>query len=459
MGAEGHPRQRDSSRAGQDRVRPRAVGGREAAERAHPGDASAAARRAARYRRHRGVPRLRRRRVHHRAVHRRRRRVYHSLMDLNYSVEEVDFRDAVRTWLSENLPKDLKDKVDRYEHLSKEDLLRWHRILAGKGWVAPAWPKEWGGTGWNVVQRYIFEEELGYVGSPPLIPFGLTMCAPVLLRFGTEAQKKRFLPRIYQGEDFWCQGYSEPGSGSDLASLKTKAVRQGEHYVVNGQKIWTTLAHYADWIFCLVRTDPNVERRQEGISFLLMDMKTPGITVRPLMLMDGGHEVNEVFFDDVKVPLDNLVHEEGKGWTVAKYLLGHERMNTGRIGESRRQLARLKQYASQSATPMMSDSRWRDRLTRVEVELTALEITNLRFLDRMRRTGQPPGADVSMLKIKGTEIQQGLTELMMDATDPGASDPLSVAVRKPYPSMRKTTIYAGSNEIQRNIIAKMTLGL
>src|SRR3989475_5054222 len=201
MGAEEHPRQRDSSRAGQDRVRPRAVGGREAAQRAHPGDASAAARRAARYRRHRGVPRLRRRRVHHWAVHCRRRRVYHSLMDLNYSVEEVDFRDAVRTWLSENLPKDLKEKVDRYAHLSKEDLLRWHRILAGRGWVAPAWPKEWGGTGWNVVQRYIFEEELGYVGAPPLIPFGLAMCAPVLLRFGNEAQKKRFLPRIYRSEE------------------------------------------------------------------------------------------------------------------------------------------------------------------------------------------------------------------------------------------------------------------
>ncbi|HEX9434619.1 MAG TPA: acyl-CoA dehydrogenase family protein, partial [Burkholderiales bacterium] len=273
------------------------------------------------------------------------------------------------------------------------------------------------------------------------------------------AQKKRFLPRIYNGDDFWCQGYSEPGSGSDLASLKTKALRQGDHYVVNGQKIWTTLAHYADWIFCLVRTDVATPKRQEGISFLLMDMKTPGITVRPLMLMDGAHEVNEVFFDDVEVPIENLVHQEGKGWTVAKYLLGYERMNTGRIGESKRQLARLKDYASTCAPPMMQDQRWRDRLSRIEVELAALEITNLRFLDRMRRTGQPPGADVSMLKIKGTEIQQGLTELMMDATDPTASDPLSDAVRKRYLSMRKTTIYAGSNEIQRNIIAKMTLGL
>ena len=377
-------------------------------------------------------------------------------MDLNYSAEELSFRDEVRGWLQKNLPADLREKVGNYEHLSKEDLLRWHRILAKQGWVAPAWPKEWGGTGWNVVQRYIFEEELGYVGSPPLIPFGLTMCAPVLLRFGTEAQKKRFLPRIYQGEDFWCQGYSEPGSGSDLASLKTKAVREKDFYVVNEQKIWTTLGHYADWIFCLVRTDPGVEKRQEGISFLLIDMKTPGVTVRPLILMDGAHEVNEVFFDDVKVPAENLVHEEGKGWTVAKYLLGYERMNTGRIGGSKRELAKLKEFA---ASQKVTNSRFRDRLSRLEVELIALEITNLRFLDQMRRSGQPPGADVSMLKIKGTEIQQGLTELALDAVDPAANDAFSNALRKRYLSMRKTTIYAGSNEIQRNIIAKMTLGL
>src|SRR5687767_3468670 len=320
-------------------------------------------------------------------------------MDLNYSPEELAFRDEVRAWLAANLPQGLKDKG----HLSKQELLRWHRILAKKGWVAPAWPKEWGGTGWNVVQRYIFEEELGYAGSPPLIPFGLSMCAPVLLRFGTEEQKQRFLPRIYQGEDFWCQGYSEPGSGSALASLRTKALRKEDHYIVSGQKIWTTLAHYADWIFCLVRTDPTNEKRQEGISFLLMDMKSPGVTVRPLILMDGAHEVNEVFFDDVKVPAANLVHEEGKGWTVAKYLLGYERMNTGRIGGSKRELAGLKVFSKDR-----KDVRFRDRLARLEIELMALEITNLRFLDRMRRTGQPPGADVSMLKIKGTEIQQGI---------------------------------------------------
>jgi alkylation response protein AidB-like acyl-CoA dehydrogenase len=378
-------------------------------------------------------------------------------MDLNYSAEELAFRDQARSWLEKNLPAELRDKVSNYEHLSKDDLLRWHRILARQGWVAPSWPREWGGTDWNVVQRYIFEEELGYAGSPPLIPFGLTMCGPVLLRFGTEEQKKRFLPRIYNGDDFWCQGYSEPGSGSDLASLKTKAVRDQDGYVVNGQKIWTTLGHYADWIFCLVRTDPTAGKRQDGISFLLIDMKTPGITVRPLMLMDGAHEVNEVFFDDVKVPLGNLVHEEGKGWTVAKYLLGHERMNTGRIGASKRELAKLKEFAA--ARGIMDDVRFRDRLSRLEVELMALEITNLRFLDQMRRTGQPPGADVSMLKIKGTEIQQAPTELMMQAEDPAEAGAIAGALGPRYCSMRKTTIYAGSNEIQRNIIAKMSLGL
>jgi len=395
-------------------------------------------------------------------------------MDLNYSAEELAFRDEVRAWLNTNLPKDLRDKVAKYEELDREDLLRWHRILAKQGWVAPAWPKEWGGTGWNVVQRYIFEEECGFAGTPPLVPFGLAMCGPVLLRFGSEAQKKRFLPRIYNGEDFWCQGYSEPGSGSDLASLKTKAERRGEHYLVNGQKIWTTLGHFADWIFCLVRTDSNMAKKQEGISFLLIDMKTPGITLRPLILMDGAHHVNEVFFDDVRVPAENLVHEEGKGWTVAKYLLGHERMNTGRIGGSRRELAKLKEFAAaqvgDDGRPLSENARFRDRLTRLEVELMALEITNLRFLDQMRRSGQPPGADVSMLKIKGTEIQQGLTELAMQAVGPLAQ-PIRAANGDPdfdafvggiaprYCDYRKTTIYAGSNEIQRNIIAKATLGL
>ena len=393
-------------------------------------------------------------------------------MDLNYSAEELAFRDEVRGWLRENLPGDLRDKVVNYRELSKDDLLRWHRILAKKGWVAPAWPKEFGGTGWNVTQRYIFEEECGYAGTPPLVPFGLAMCGPVLLHFGTPEQKQRFLPRIYNGDDFWCQGYSEPGSGSDLASLKTKAERQGDHYFVNGQKIWTTLGHYGDWIFCLVRTDSGTSKRQEGISFLLIDMKTPGITVRPLILMDGGHEVNEVFFDDVRVPVENLVHEENKGWTVAKYLLGHERLGSGAVGSSRRELAALKSLAAReqkNGRPLLDDPRFRDRLSRTEIELDALELTAMRFLDRMRRTGQPPGADASMLKIRGTEIQQSITELAMQAVGPmaepfaavdgGTLDPLASRFAARYCNYRKTTIYAGSNEIQRNIIAKMTLGL
>src|SRR5580765_1345822 len=375
-------------------------------------------------------------------------------MDLNYSPDELAFRDEVRGWLRTNLPADLRQKMESYQELSKDELLRWHKILAKKGWVAPDWPQEWGGTDWNVVQRYIFEEECGFAATPMVVPFGVRMCAPVLLQFGTDAQKKRFLPRIYQGEDFWCQGYSEPGSGSDLAWLKTKAIRQGDHYVVNGQKIWTTLGHYADWIFCLVRSDPGVEKRQEGISFLLIDMKTPGVTVRPLILMDGGHEVNEVFFDNVKVPVENLIYEEGKGWTVAKYLLGHERMNTGRIGASKRELAKLKEFAARQpgddGKPLIDDARFRDRLTRVEVELMALEITNLRFLDQMRRSGQPPGADVSMLKIKSTEIQQALTELSMQAVGPLAQpfravdgdagfDEFTAAIAPRYCNFRKTT--------------------
>ncbi len=397
-------------------------------------------------------------------------------MDLNYSKEETAFRDQVRGWLRDNLPADLRGKVTGGRDLGREDLLRWQRILAAKGWIAPAWPEEWGGTGWNLAQRFIFEEECGYAGTPPLISFGLAMCGPVLLKFGTDAQKKRYLPRIYNGDDVWCQGYSEPGSGSDLASLKTTAVRQGDRYVVNGQKIWTSGAHYADWIFCLVRTESGLAKRQEGISFLLIDMKTPGITVRPLMLMASAHHVNEVFFDNVEVPAENLVFEEGKGWTVAKYLLGHERMNTARIGASKRELAQLKVFAARQVSggrSLMDDTRFRDKVSRVEVELLALEITQLRFLDKMRRTGQPPGADVSMLKIKGTEIQQTLTELMMQAVGPMAQpyrpvdgaagfDELADYVSRLAPrycNFRKTSIYAGSNEIQRNIIAKMTLGL
>ena len=393
-------------------------------------------------------------------------------MDLSYSAEELALRNEVRSWLDANLPEDIRDKVSGYKGLSKEDIMRWHKILAAKGWAVPHWPEEWGGTGWNTTQRYLYEEQFGLAGAPALPSFGPNMCASVLLRFGTPQQKERFLPRIRDGIDFWVQGYSEPGAGSDLAALKTRAVRDGDVYRVTGQKIWTTLGQFGDWIFCLVRTDPTAEKRQEGISFLLIDMTTPGITVRPLILMDGGHEVNEVFFDDVAVPVENLIFEENKGWTVAKYLLGHERMGSGNVGGSRRELATLKRLAKQAlknGKPLMDDARFRDKLTRAEIELDALELTSMRFLDKMRRSGQPPGADVSMLKIRGTEVQQMITELMMlsagpqaqpfKAVDDGAIDHFTSRLAPRYFNYRKASIYAGSNEIQRNIIAKMTLGL
>ncbi len=393
-------------------------------------------------------------------------------MDLSYSPEEEAFRQEVRSWLADNLPADIRDKVVGYQHLSKEDFIRWHKILAAKGWSVPHWPVETGGTGWNITQRYIYDEEFGLAGAPGLPPFGPAMCASVLHKFGTPEQQARFLPRIREGDDFWVQGYSEPGAGSDLAGLKCRADKQGDQYVVNGQKIWTTLGHYGDWIFCLVRTDSSSAKRQEGISFLLIDMKTPGITVRPLILMDGGHEVNEIFFDDVKVPVENLVFEEGKGWTVAKYLLGHERMGSGNVGGSKRELAALRALAARelkNGQPLLDDPRFRDRLSRTEIELEALEITSMRFLDKMRRSGQPPGADVSMLKIRGSELQQAITELMMQAVGPmaqpfkavdgGAIDHFTSRLAPRYMNMRKTSIYAGSNEIQRNIIAKMSLGL
>ena len=393
-------------------------------------------------------------------------------MDLNYSQEETKFREEVQHWLKINLPEDIRQKVSGYQELTKEDYQRWHKILAAKGWSVPHWPVEWGGTGWDMTQRYIYDEEFALAGAPRLPPFGPAMCAPVLLKFGTSAQKEQFLPRIREGEDFWVQGYSEPGAGSDLAAVKTRADRVGDHYVINGQKIWTTLGQHGDWIFCLVRTDPHAEKRQEGISFILMNMNTPGITVRPLILMDGGHEVNEIFFDNVKVPVQNLVFEENKGWTVAKYLLGHERMGSGSVGASRRELSALRVLAQRelkNGKPLIEDLRFKDKISRVEIELDALEITSMRFLDQMRRTGQAPGADVSMLKIRGTEVQQMITELAMQAAGPNAQpfmsvfngvvDPFISRLAPRYFNFRKASIYAGSNEIQRNIIAKMTLGL
>ena len=278
-------------------------------------------------------------------------------MDLNYTGEDLAFRDSVRAFLDQNLPADLQQKVRKHLRLAKDDYVRWHRILAKQGWVAPGWPVEFGGPGWNPVQRHIWEEECARAGTPPILPFGVNMVAPVIMAFGSQAQKDHFLPRILSCEDWWCQGYSEPGAGSDLASLKTTAVRDGDHYIVNGQKTWTTLAQHADMIFCLVRTDSGV-RKQEGISFLLIDMHTPGITVRPIIMLDEDHEVNEVFFDNVRVPVENLVGQENKGWTYAKYLLGHERTGIAAVGRSKRELGFLKRFAAAQTVngkPLLAD--------------------------------------------------------------------------------------------------------
>jgi alkylation response protein AidB-like acyl-CoA dehydrogenase len=398
-------------------------------------------------------------------------------MDLNYSAEDLAFRDKVRAYLEANLPADLQHKVLNHKRLGKEDYVRWHRILAKQGWVAPAWPVEYGGTGWSPVQRHIWEEECARAGTPRIMPFGVNMVAPVLMAFGDEAQRRRYLPRILSCEDWWCQGYSEPGSGSDLASLKTRAERQGDHYIVNGQKTWTTLAQYADMIFCLVRTDP-AARKQEGISFLLIDMHTPGITVRPIIMLDEEHEVNEVFFDNVKVPAENLVGQENKGWTYAKYLLGHERTGIAAVGNSKRELQFLKRFAAgrrKNGRPLIEDPLFAAKVASLEVDLIALEVTVLRVVSQEAER-RAPGPEASMLKIKGTEIQQALTELMLEAAGPygmpfdpayldgerehaltGENDAAPLAPY--YFNYRKTSIYGGSNEIQKNIIAQMILGL
>jgi alkylation response protein AidB-like acyl-CoA dehydrogenase len=395
-------------------------------------------------------------------------------MDLHYTREEQAFREEVRAFVRARLPRDISAKVLNHRRVVKEDYVRWQKILHERGWIAAGWPVEHGGTGWSAVQQHIFDEECAAAGAPRLIPFGLNMVAPVIMQFGSEWQKRRYLPRILSSEDWWCQGYSEPGSGSDLASLKTRAVRQGDHYVVNGQKTWTTLAQYADMIFCLVRTDSSV-KPQEGISFLLIDMHSPGVTVRPLYLYDEEHEVNEVFFDDVKVPVENLVGSEGKGWTYAKYLLGHERTGITGVGASKRELALLNEIVAQQAKdgkPLAADPVFRQRLAQVEIDLLALEMTLLRVLSSRTK----PGPEASILKIKGTEVQQALTELMMDALGPlalpfsrqaieegGTAAPLAPDYAAPlaarYFNWRKTSIYGGSNEIQRNIIAQQVLGL
>jgi len=394
-------------------------------------------------------------------------------MDLSFSPEELAFRDEVRAFLASALPAETRRRVLESQEVSKEDTLRWQQALYKRGWGGPNWPTEFGGTGWDPVRQYIFEEESAAAGAPRLLPFGLKMVGPVIMRFGNAAQQRRFLPRILSGEDWWAQGYSEPGSGSDLASVKTRAERRGDHYLVNGQKTWITLAQYANWIFCLVRTNP-AAKPQAGISFLLIDMRTPGVTVRPITLLDGSQEVNEVWLEDVEVPLDNRVGEENGGWTYAKFLLGHERTNIAGIGASKRELSRLKRIASEErkdGRPLLEDPGFAARVAQVECDLMALEITNLRVLSAEVER-RAPGSEASLLKIKGTEIQQALSELMMQAVGPwalpsrrdrstasaagpGYAGPLAAT----YLNLRKTSIYGGSNEIQKNIIAQTILGL
>ena len=394
-------------------------------------------------------------------------------MDLNFSPEELAFRDEVRAFLAGNLPAETRRWVLEGLPVPSGDTVRWQQILHRHGWGGPNWPKEFGGTGWDPVRQYIFEEESAAAGAPRLLPFGLKMVGPVIMRFGNAAQQQRFLPRILSGEDWWAQGYSEPGAGSDLASLKTRAERKGDRYLVNGQKTWITLAQYANWIFCLVRTDPKV-KAQAGISFLLVDMKQPGVTVRPIKLVDGSVEVNEVWLEDVEVPVENRVGEENSGWTYAKFLLGHERTNIAGIGSSKRELARLKRIAAEerkNGRPLLQDPAFAAQVAQVEIDLIALEITNLRVLSAEAER-RAPGPEASLLKIKGTEIQQALAELMMHAAGAyglqlrpegrgsGAVGPDYCApLAATYLNLRKTSIYGGSNEIQKNIIAQTILGL
>jgi pimeloyl-CoA dehydrogenase large subunit len=402
-------------------------------------------------------------------------------MDLRFTDEELAFRDEVRTFFKENLPPAIREKLKEGRHTGKDELVEWTRILNKKGWAVSHWPKEYRGTGWTPVQQYIFLDELQQAPAPSPLPFGVSMVGPVIYTFGSDAQKKQFLPRIANLDDWWCQGFSEPGAGSDLASLKTKAVRDGDHYVINGQKTWTTLAQYADWIFVLARTDMAAAKRQEGISFILVDMKTPGITVRPIVTIDGSAEVNEVFFDDVRVPLENRVGEENKGWDYAKFLLGNERVGIARVGVSKERLRRIRELAAATTDqgrPLIELPRFREKLAAVEVELKALEMTQLRVVaaEAKRAKGKPDPAS-SILKIKGSEIQQATTELLMEVVGPyalpyrqeheeeeGWNEPpigpdWASTIAPTYFNTRKVSIYGGSNEIQKNIIAKAILGL
>jgi alkylation response protein AidB-like acyl-CoA dehydrogenase len=392
-------------------------------------------------------------------------------MDLSFTSEEQQFRKDIRSWVRGNLPSEISHKVFNSLHLTRDDLQNWAKILGKKGWLGHAWPKAFGGPGWNEVQKHLFEEECALAGAPRVIPFGPVMVAPVIMAFGNAKQQQQHLPGIASGEVWWSQGYSEPGSGSDLASLKCKAERVGDKYIVNGQKTWTTLGQYGEWIFCLVRTSSE-GKPQTGISFLLIDMKSKGVTVRPIKLLDGECEVNEVWFDNVEVPAENLIGEENKGWTYAKHLLSHERTNIADVNRSKRELERLKRIAK--AEGVWDDIRFRDEIAKLEVEVVALEMMVLRVLSA-EKSGKNSLDVAGLLKIRGSEIQQRYSELMMLAAGPYAlplikeamdagwqGDHVGAAHCAPlastYFNMRKTTIYGGSNEVQRNIVSQTVLG-
>ena len=399
-------------------------------------------------------------------------------MELRLNEQDEAFRQEVRTFIADNLPAAIKRKVETARRLHKEDHVTWQKILFERGWIAPGWPVEYGGTGWTPIEKYIFEEELALGSTPPIITFGLHMVAPVIMAFGDDQQKNRFLPRILASDDWWCQGYSEPGAGSDLASLTTRAVADGGDYVVNGAKTWTTLAQFADMMFCLVRTSDE-GKKQDGISFLLIDMKSPGITVRPITTVDGASdEINEVFLDDVRVPQANRIGEEGKGWTYAKYLLGHERTGIAAVGRSKKQLMKVKEIAAcelSGGRPLIEDRRFAEKVAAAEIDMLALESVVLKVLSE-ESAGRAPGPEASLLKIKGTELQQAITELLFEAIgdyahpyipealeDGWNEEPVGPDYAAPlaphYFNWRKASIYGGSNEIQKNIIAKMVLGL
>ncbi|MCT6717655.1 acyl-CoA dehydrogenase family protein [Acidovorax sp. K2F] len=398
-------------------------------------------------------------------------------MDLNFTPEEEAFRAEVQAFLKAKLPERIATKVKAGQRLTKADQDEWHAILNERGWLANHWPEAYGGPGWGAVEKFIFDTECALAGGPRIVPFGVNMLGPVLIKFGNEAQKKYWLPRILSGEDWWCQGYSEPGAGSDLASVKTTAVRQGDHYIVNGQKTWTTQGQHANMIFCLVRTDREA-KAQSGISFLLVDMNSPGVELRPIRTLDGDKEVNEVFFTDVKVPVENLVGEENKGWTYAKYLLTYERTGIAGVGFCIAALAKLQVIAAKvikNGKPLDQDPLFAARMAQVEIDLENMKTTNLRVIAAVAGGGVP-GAESSMLKIRGTEIRQEILSLIRRAVGPYAlpfieeaqyegyaDEPVgrkeAATAAANYFNYRKLSIFGGSNEIQKNIISKMILGL